>query len=389
MSAGTHIEWTDATWNPVTGCTRVSSGCDHCYAAAMTHRLAGMGRSLKITPQQRAQAERYIGLTVENAKGDRHFNGKVRCHEELLDLPLHWKKPRRIFVNSMSDLFHKDVPFGFVLRILCIIANTPRHTYQILTKRPERAMEFVRLWNDLAGEDFANPKLVPGPEKTRQAHPSGRGQLFADMLETMGPPPPGAAYPTFDWMEGMIAWPAFKYFHNVWLGTSCEDEATLDERLPHILRCPAAVRFLSLEPLLGPIDLSSCLSASVPQCPLHWVIVGGESGPGARPMHPDWVRSIRDQCVAAGVPFFFKQWGHWLPNQRPFRDHLHWVHKAQTWVRGGTCLDLTGKVLRNGKDFEGASYPVAIMRPVGKKAAGHLLDGQEWRQYPGEQTVSG
>lgn len=317
MSTASNIEWTNATWNPVSGCTRVSAGCDHCYAVAMTHRLEAMGQA------------KYAGLTVLNAKGDRHFNGVVRMHEDALAIPLGWRKPRRIFVNSMSDLFHKEVPFGFVMRVLNVMAQCPRHTFQILTKRPDRMADFFQRWGDLSGEDF-EPKLVRGPQATRKAHPSGRGQLFADMLENMGDPPVGAAYPTFDWMEGMIGWP--KTFGNIWLGTSIENQATADERIPHLLNCPAAVRFLSCEPLLGPVNLQQVrlmdegltmlfpLSgeviwesrnepASLKYGGIDWVITGGESGPDARLCNIDWIRSIVAQCKAAEVPVFVKQVG--------------------------------------------------------------------------------
>ena len=214
MADQTKIEWTDATWNPVTGCTKVSQGCKHCYAERLAHRLQAMG------------ATRYV-------------NGfRVTLHPDALTKPIEWVKPRRIFVNSMSDLFHPDVPAAFIREVFEVMKITPRHTYQVLTKRPERLVQ------------------------------------MADVLP----------FPS-----------------NVWIGTSIESEAVL-ERVTAIQRVPAVVRFLSCEPLLGPLP-------NLPLDEIHWVIVGGESGPKARPMHEDWVVDIREQCQTHSVPFFFKQWG--------------------------------------------------------------------------------
>lgn len=226
MAAGSSIEWTQATWNPVTGCTRVSAGCDHCYAVRMTHRLETIG------------CPEYVGLTISNRKGDRHFNGTVRCHENRLDVPRSWRKPRLVFVNSMSDLFHKNVSLEFIQQVFTVMNECSQHTFQILTKRPQIAAEFA-------------------------AH---------------------------------VEWTP-----NIWMGTSVEDAQVLD-RIDELRRIPATVRFLSLEPLLGPLPRLSLRG-------IHWVIVGGESGPGARPIEPRWVHQIRDRCVAQAVPFFFKQWG--------------------------------------------------------------------------------
>lgn len=270
--AKTRIEWTDETWNPVTGCTKVSVGCKHCYAERMALRLEAMGSA-------------------------RYANGfEVTLHPDVVDLPRRWKRPRRIFVNSMSDLFHPSVPSGFVMRCWHTMGLNGQHTYQVLTKRPERMREFVCRWADVTGEDW-ELHLVRGPEATRTAHPSPRGQLFAEMLESMGTPPPGYDYPTFDWDLGMLRWPSV--IDHIWLGVSVENADVLD-RIDHLRATPAAVRFLSVEPLIGPLprlDLAG----------IDWVIVGGESGPGARPMHPDWVRAIRDRCIEQGVAFFFKQ----------------------------------------------------------------------------------
>ncbi|PSR19948.1 MAG: hypothetical protein C7B47_16530 [Sulfobacillus thermosulfidooxidans] len=208
------IEWTDATWNPVTGCTKVSQGCKHCYAERMAHRLQAMGSS-------------------------RYVNGfRVTLHPEVLTVPLHWLKSRRIFVNSMSDVFHPDVPDEFIADIFSIMSQTPQHIYQVLTKRPERLARLAQ----------------------------------------------------------KLPFPA-----NVWIGTSIESQDVL-YRIAWLQQVPAAIRFLSCEPLLGPLP-------DLPLDNIHWVIVGGESGPHARPMAREWVIEIRDQCITHGIPFFFKQWG--------------------------------------------------------------------------------
>ena len=257
MSTGSTIEWTEATWNPVVGCTRASAGCDHCYAVTMTHRLESMGQS------------KYAGLTVLNGKGDRHFNGTVRCVEDALAAPLSWKRPRLIFVNSMSDLFHKAVPFEFIDRVFAVMALCPQHTFQVLTKRPERMAEYLNT--------------------PRRAQTVGLAGLDAGLLNHgCAGASPGTLGP----------WP----LPNVWLGASVEDSRVLD-RIEALRACPAAVLFLSCEPLIGALPANMNLDG------IGWVIVGGESGPGARAMAPEWVRSIRDQCVSAEVPFFFKQWG--------------------------------------------------------------------------------
>lgn len=223
MADHSGIEWTEATWNPTTGCDRVSPGCDNCYALTLAKRLKAMG------------SEKY------QEDGDPRTSGpgfKLTLHPEVLDLPRSWRQPRIVFVDSMSDLFHPDVPVEFIRQVFVVMAETPRHTYQILTKRSQRL---------------------------RQLAPT-------------------------------LEWPA-----NVWMGVSVETDR-YRFRIDHLRDAPASVRFLSLEPLLGPLpslDLEG----------IHWVIVGGESGPNARPMSPEWVREIRDQCSEAGVPFFFKQWG--------------------------------------------------------------------------------
>jgi len=321
------IEWTDEVWNPVSGCTRVSAGCDNCYAAKMTKRLAKI----------ESTKDKYGGLIND---GKDHFNGVVKTHFDELQTPLRWRRPRRVFVNSMSDLFHPSVPFEFIDQVFAVMALTPRHTYQILTKRPERMAEYTKHGR------FKNIVLASSEFK--------RPDEWID-----------AEYP----------------LENVWLGTSVEDQDTADERIPHLLQCPAAVRFLSCEPLLGEVNFrwtgwaEKVPGLSYREClekhglinqyegikGIHWVIVGGESGPNARPMHPDWVRSIRDQCIDSGTPFFFKQWGEYAPadHDTPIPDH----------------------VFKKSPKFDGAVWR------FGKNKTGRQLDGLEWNQYPNSTEV--
>lgn len=300
-----HIEWCKHTWNPITGCTRVSAGCDNCYAARMTKRLEAMGTL------------GYDGL-VRNG----HFNGVVRCHEDRLAKPLGWKKPCRIFVNSMSDLFHERVPFDFIDQVFAMMALCPQHTFQVLTKRPERMAEYL--------------SCDRGPYKFECAATDSRSWID---LARDGRVPYGDHWAHKHRLLDM-PWP----LPNVWLGTSCENQPTFDTRVGELLKCNAAVRFLSLEPLLGPIDtrlekLGLCTkcgwSGSIAEvsahatCPyeliafssIDWVIVGGESGPKCRPMDPDWAIDIVKQCQAAGVPVFVKQLGG-FPSAR--KDMTQW-----------------------------------------------------------------
>lgn len=306
MSVGTNIEWTHppgftgATWNAVSGCTRVSAGCDNCYAVKMTHRLEKMGHS------------KYAGLTVLNKAGDRHFNGKVRTHEDTLDIPMRRRIPTCYFVNSMSDLFHKEVPFEFIDRCFAVMALCPQHRFLILTKRPERMAEYLGTHRGVMGA------LTFDRFKEAGRHGAVLGSAH---FQT-----PGGDDAAFDWP-----------LPNVWLGTSTEDQATAYERIPHLLRCPATVRFLSVEPQLGPIDLRRVPNTSppMPGCPngapsrrIDWVIQGGESGIGARPFDISWAHSLRDQCKAAGVAYFLKQLGKWVSGSHEFDG---WEGKIDRW----------------------------------------------------------
>ena len=262
--AKTSIEWATDVWNPVTGCNKVSQGCKHCYAETIANRF---------------WATQY----PPNEDGSPRKFTDVRLHPERLEDPLRWKKPRRVFVNSMSDLFHEDVPNDFIASVFGAMALSQQHTFMILTKRPKRATDWFQ---DIGGTTRRAWVLL-----------SAARLINADRIK----------FPD---------WP----LPNVWLGVSVEDQATADERIPLLCQTPAAVRFVSYEPALGPVDFASINGALsswfrngdidvVDEGRLHWIIMGGESGPGARPMHPDWARSVRDQCQAAGVPFFFKQWG--------------------------------------------------------------------------------
>lgn len=275
MADNSTIEWTDATWNPITGCAVVSPGCTNCYAM----RLAGTRLS---------QHPSRDGLTRDSKAGP-VWTGETRFNEQWLTQPLQWRRPRRIFVCAHADLFAESVPDAWIDKVFAVMALAPQHTFQVLTKRARRMREYLTR-ND------------------RQSRIAARGFFI-------------------DGGEFEPRWP----LPNVWLGVSAEDQARADERIPDLLATPAAVRFVSAEPLLAPLDLTAiswggdficgstdalrgidtCLEFPGEPRPsrgkIDWVIVGGESGPGARPMHPDWARAIRDQCAAAGVPFFFKQ----------------------------------------------------------------------------------
>ncbi len=304
MSTTTSIEWAEKSWNPVLGCSAVSPGCTNCYAATMSRRLEAMGVAA------------YKGLTNKT-----HFAGVVRCLPERLIDPRKWRKPARIFVNSMSDLFHTDVPFDFIDQVFATMAFAKRHTYLILTKRPERMQEYLGNVTRTFDVAFQVQEAIPS------LNPSGPDVSM-----------------TLDDLD--IRWP----LPNVWLGVSTENQETFDERVPHLLTCPAAVRFVSLEPLLGPIDLSSqflmqhakgvrllsleqmqrgIVPAAAPYPRIGWVIVGGESGPGARPCDIEWIRGIVKQCKAAGVPCFVKQLGKWIAGSHEFDG---WKGVVDRWL---------------------------------------------------------
>lgn len=399
MGAKTDIEWCDSTWNPIRGCSRVSEGCRHCYAEGMAARFSKPGLA-------------YEGLAVmQDSKP--HWTGKIEFVEKHLLDPLKWRgvlvpcpecgdartspcypldnghrpgttaRPRRIFVNSMSDLFHENVTDEMRDKIFAVMALCPQHIFRVLTKRPHRMLAYMNSNRDgwtckqkIAGAVLSISNALAANAGTYKA------RISLDHFKNCFP----------------AGWGVFP---NVWLGVSVENQAAADERIPLLLQTPAAVRFISAEPLLGPLKIHEYVSlprrvrSDLPFPPflaagpgivpvvrnphgavatlvdgqlvglkpeefellptLDWAICGGESGPGARPMHPDWARGLRDQCVAAGVPFFFKQWGEYLP----------------AMTDGGT--DRSGAQVLNASDEP---------QRVGKHAAGALLDGVEWKQFP-------
>lgn len=291
MADHTGIQWTDATWNPIRGCSRVSEGCRRCYAEKVAARFSGPGQP-------------YEGLADRSRAGSK-WTGKVVLVPHMLRQPAAWRRPRRIFVNSMSDLFHEALGFGDVMRVWDAMWRSPHHVYQVLTKRADRMAEFAERWADAEEADYT-PKLARGPAEVRAAHTCGRAMLFADMLDAMGDPPPGCAYPTYDWMEGMCRWPL--HTPHIWLGFSAERQAEFDTRWADMRRVAALgwTVFVSAEPLLGAITLPPDFLALGERA---WLIVGGESGHGARPMRREWAEGLLRQCEAAGVPAFFKQVG--------------------------------------------------------------------------------
>ena len=297
----TKIEWAEKTWSPVTGCSKISLGCNNCYAERMSKRLRGR-----------------CGYDA-----DEPF--KVALHPNRLEEPLRCSKPSTIFVCSMGDLFHPEVPFAYIERVFNIMLHAPQHTFLVLTKRPRTAKMFL------------DPNL--------------RSDVFKH-------------------------WP----LPNVWLGVTAENQEMADERIPVLLQIPAAIRFVSVEPMIGQADIDSYLIVGADRLGsnmrkgIDWVICGGETGPKARPMHPDWARSLRDQCQTAGVPFFFKQHGEWEPFYDRDKDDPDWrnIPKESPSV----CrMNLAG-----GHGFHGDR--VVYFRKVGKKSAGRLLDVREWNEMP-------
>jgi protein gp37 len=387
------IEWTEKTWNPIVGCSKVSAGCKNCYAIRMAWRIVHNPKAQK----------KYAGTVEKTAGGQINWTGKVNI-PSLNDLhfndpfellaPLKWRKPQMVFVNSMSDLFHDGVPFDVIDAIFAIMVLTPQHTYQVLTKRPARMLEYFSVGKETLVKRWEDATY---------------NMSLCDRNEDMD----GPACAVYNRCER--EWP----LSNIWLGVSVENQETANERIPLLLQVPAGVRFLSCEPLLGPVrvdHIDADGAGHKEYCQINaltgrhtdmarpcadvnkidWVIVGGESGHGARPVHPDWVRSLRDQCKRNGTAFFFKQWGDYHtksiltgtgePIFRMFASKQHWIDKAQTWVRGGRCISIDGRECKIGKDFKECLYPVAIMDKVGKSNAGRQLDGREWNEFPGNKT---
>jgi protein gp37 len=353
MGDKTGISWTNSTWNPIVGCSIVSPACTNCYAMAQAGRI------------ERMHPNSHYAGTTQSVRGHKAvWTGLLKqAPGHILLQPLHWKKPRRIFVNSMSDLFHENVPDEWIDRIFAVMALAPRHTFQILTKRPARM----------------------------RAYCSGdrREEIFYAAVDL------ATAYEiSFDWP-----------LRNVWLGVTAEDQTRADERIPDLLATPAAKRFVSVEPMLGPVDLTDIpWPADRPRFPdtddlsdsrsalhlidgarLDWVIVGGESGPGARPMHPAWARSLRDQCKAAGVPYFFKQRGEWSWMEDPMSPTFDEENETtpelpsdwRTQDRNVICMRSDGTRV----DGYGGGDEEFLFR-VGKARAGDRLDGLEHKEFP-------
>lgn len=385
MAEGTLIEWArhpvtglGATWNIVTGCAVVSPGCTNCYAM----KLAGT--------RLRNHASRK-GLTVQTKAGP-VWNGQVRFNEQWLNQPLAWKKPHGIFVAAHGDLFADGVTDDQLDRIFAVMALTPQHVYYVLTKRPERMREYL---TDRHGG--VTPPDIRAPSFRHLDHGSDRLEfrISARMLDLAS-------------TEGG-AWPHLP-LPNVWLGVSVEDQTRADERIPILLEIPAAIRVISAEPLLGPIDLTSIDDGmkdggrltfdaltglahdghdtiygifGQPDPRIDWVITGGESGPSARPSHPDWFRSLRDQCAEADVAFFFKQWGNWAPDTGPMPSGDPIMDgRARCAVWQGDRWHFAADGYMPPSDAGEGEW----VYHLGKKAAGRMLDGQEHSAFPEIRT---
>ena len=413
MADNTKIEWTDATWNPIrarnlrssspqggsasskTGglghfCVHVSEGCRNCYAERMQPRFKN---PIRFAAQDRDKVN-------------------IILDETVLTQPLRWKRGRKIFPCSMTDLFGDWVTDAMIDRIFAVMALTPRHTYQIVTKRPERMQAWM------------TEKWQPAKAHTIEM---GRRNAIAVLAETQGEDRHDQVLRECEhfldefklsdtendalWTEdGSLKCMQFKWpLPNVWLGVSVEDQKTADERIPILLDTPSAIRFISAEPLLTDIDILKFLieetdntyrllsiwygpdgfdeTGSQPEakfkpikpCPLNWVIAGGESGPKARPTHPDWFRSLRDQCQAAGVAFLFKQWGEWLGQPDPL---VAYSGDRLGWVRGRDGLVATTHQVERIEATEGHQEDWKIIARIGKAEAGRQLDGRTWDEFP-------
>ncbi|MFC7794579.1 DUF5131 family protein [Streptomyces cinereoruber] len=329
MGDTTTIEWTDRTWNPISGCTQISAGCDNCYAKTIAERFRG------------------------GAAFPHGFDIQIR--PDKVNAPLTWRKPAKVFVNSMSDLFHADIDRTWIADIFAVMAAVPRHTFQVLTKRHARMRSLL---TDPTFVDQVRSRAI------------GKG-LTPDA-----------------W-----AWP----LPNVWLGVSVEDQKWADIRIPALLDTPAAIRWISAEPLLGPIDLTNVGTLNVLRGDstghenglhwvdgptINWVVAGGESGHGARPAHPDWFRTLRNQCAQEHIPFLFKQHGAWADRTTLTGDQRAaasiWDDKRVTYVH-----PVDGRTQSHG-DWGSNDHTQgwAAMQNVGKKAAGRELDGRIHDDYP-------
>jgi protein gp37 len=279
----TSIEWTDKTWNPITGCTKVSTGCSHCYALRMAGRFCQPGEPFHGIAEtvrgpdrvmRRDHRSGSVTLTKVEGKARPRWTGAVAFHEDRLEQPFRWRKPARVFVNSMGDLFHENVTNEMLDRVWAVMLLSGRHTFQILTKRPQRMLDYLRA-------PGRYDRVIDAASRFRRER---RGLLGIAISNPATFPAP---------------W--------IWLGVSAENQAAADERVPLLLKAPAVVRFVSCEPLFGQINFRGNLRVMVDKPGIDWVIAGCETGPGARPMSLDWARSLRDQCADAGVPYFLKR----------------------------------------------------------------------------------
>ncbi|MFI5296499.1 MAG: DUF5131 family protein [Polyangiales bacterium] len=344
----TKISWCDRTWNPTRGCSRVSPGCVHCYAELIALRFSRDDLA-------------FHGFARRDARGKAQWTGKVELMRDALTEPLSWRKPARIFANSMSDLFHEELNNDKIAAVFGVMAAAPQHTFQVLTKRAKRMADW-HAWLKHAAA------TVNG----------GRGMSMAAYCLCQAQLHTGDAPKLARDVDRIFAlkWP----LRNVWLGVSVEDQQRADERIPELLRTPAAIRFLSCEPMIESVDLGDALDeegyesggpegwVTTREHGIDWVIIGGESGPGARAFDIHWARSLVAQCRKAGVAPFVKQLGTVaFDSDKPegqFTSFEHWCNKAKSWI-GGTgalCVDAKGRVLLVGKDFmrsrdEGA-FPV-------------------------------
>jgi protein gp37 len=361
LAENSKIEWCDHTINFWHGCSKVSPACAHCYAEAMDARfhpaLPGVTNNTQhpLAAHWGPHAPRL--LRVEKAAAE-----ALRFDRQAKEQGTRF----RVFCSSMADLFEDRPDLDEArLEALDVMIRTPHLDWLILTKRPEKVLE-----------------LLARAQKMAQ-----RPDLLVDCNDRLA-----------EWLGWWLSGRAPK---NVWLGTTVEDQERADQRIPALLQVPAAVRFLSCEPLLGPVDIRHRMGSLVwterdryeTTHGIDWVICGGESGPHARPMHPVWARSLRDQCAAAGVPFLFKQWGEWgashehmatgEPRFCVLQDFNHWVNKASTWMsKGDLLLDANGVVLHCGYDIRHGKEPFTALRKVGKARAGRLLDGNEHNGFP-------
>lgn len=330
------IEWThrqgtkSEVWNMIRGCSLKSKGCENCYAMHFAHRFSQPGGPFE-------------GLTRNTNSGVK-WTGGIKLMPEMLNIPLKWKAPRTCFVNSMTDLFHEDVPFDFIDNVFAVMDCCPQHTFIILTKRADRMLEYYnekREWRV--------------------------GQLKY-------------AYKSDD--RDLSSWP----LKNVWILVSAEDQDTFDSRVKDLMRIPAAVRGVSIEPQLGPISMFSRFESN--EYNNFWVLNGGESGYKARAPHPDWFTTIRDQCKYAGIPYFFKQWGEWAPDSHVSYNGPFLIHGPQHYLIN---IDGRGHIYRDLFDYDPAEETEPRltkednawwMVKVGKHASGNFLDGVQHLEFP-------